>query len=88
MVEGNHSLEPILKEIRSSQAKELKLPPCPACGRKLRTNVGFYQKKGKRVASIALWCSACTAATSAFDVDPIPTWAAPTDASHPPSGGG
>ncbi len=73
----NNGLDSILNQIRTSQ--ELKLPPCPYCKRKLRTNVGYYTRGGKQIASIALWCSACMAATTTFNVDPIPTWAKPTD---------
>jgi hypothetical protein len=78
-METSNGLDKILQQIRTTQDKPLALPPCPYCRRTLRTNVGYYVKSGKRVASIALWCSACTAATAALDVDPIPPWAQPTD---------
>ena len=84
---SSNGLDAILQKIRSSQEKSLVLPPCPYCKRKLRTNVGFYTRQGKRLASIALWCSACTEATSAFNVDPIPPWAAPADDEHATAGG-
>jgi hypothetical protein len=84
---NSNGLDSILQQIRSTQDKELKLPPCPVCKRKLRTNVGYYTRGGKRLASIALWCSACMAATTAFDVDPIPPWAAPAEESHAGGGG-
>lgn len=78
-MEYNNGLQAILQKIRTSQDRQLSLPPCPSCKRKLRTNVGFYVRNGKRMASIALWCSSCTIATTAFNVDPIPPWAIPAD---------
>jgi hypothetical protein len=82
-----NGLDGILRQIRASGEKSLSLPPCPYCKRKLRANVGYYTRQGKKLASIALWCSACTAATTAFNVDPIPPWAAPTDSGAPAGGG-
>jgi len=78
-MERSNGLDAILQQIRNSKEKTLNLPPCPSCKRKLRTNVGFYTRGGKKLASIALWCSACTVATTAFNVDPIPPWAAPAE---------